>query len=66
MDDIDQLLAEQDQFVSKEFTAAILGISTRTLDTRHQAGVGPARHKRGRQIMYRLEDVRAYRATQKS
>jgi len=62
---IDQLLAEQEQFVPKEFTAAVLGISTRTLDTLNKNGKGPARHKRGRQIMYRIEDVRAYRTAQK-
>jgi len=61
MDEIDQLLAEQPRYVSKEFAAAVLNLSARTLDYLHRSNEGPRRYKNGRQVQYLLDDVRAYR-----
>jgi len=59
-----QLLS--DNYVSKETTSSLMGISVRSLERMHAKGEGPKRYNFGKFVRYSVDDIHAWMRSQQA
>lgn len=53
-------------YVSKETTSSLMGISVRSLERMHAAGIGPRRRHFGKFVRYSVDDIHAWMRDQQA